>query len=144
MKEIIEQTVILRATAPEIWRALTDADDLEEWWSEGVTLEPRVGGKFCEIWEDDDGKPQLATGKVLVAKPNKEIQFTWNEKNWAKGDFTHCSILIEDNKSVRTLTVKHTGWDIFPEVKRAKLLKDFEVGWDYHLKELKSFLDDGP
>lgn len=144
MNEIIEQSVILRATAPEIWRALTDRDDLEEWWSEGVTLEPKVGGKFIEIWEDDEGKPQLATGEVLLAKANKEIKFTWNEKNWPKDAFTECSIIIVDNKSVRTLTLKHSGWEIFPEAKRKKLLKDFEVGWKYHLEELKSFLDDGP
>jgi uncharacterized protein YndB with AHSA1/START domain len=144
MNEIIEQSVILRASAPEIWRALTDRDDLEEWWSEGVTLEPKVGGKFIEIWEDDEGKPQLATGEVLLAKPNKEIKFTWNEKNWSKDAFTECSIIIVDNKSVRTLTLKHSGWEIFPEAKRKKLLKDFEVGWKYHLEELKSFLDDGP
>ncbi|MNL14416.1 hypothetical protein D3C87_1353530 [compost metagenome] len=144
MSDTIELSVIIRATAPEIWRALTDRDDLEEWWSEGVTLEPKVGGKFREDWEDDEGKPQLATGKVLAVKPNKEIRFTWNEKNWAKDAFTECLISIEDSKTIRTLTLKHSGWEIFPEGKRAKLMKDFQVGWDYHLKELKSFLDDGP
>jgi uncharacterized protein YndB with AHSA1/START domain len=137
-------SVTIRATAAEIWRALTDRDDLEEWWSEGVTLEPKVGGKFREAWEDDEGKKQLASGKVLAVKANKEIHFTWNEKNWAKDAFTECLIVIEDNKTNRTLTLKHSGWEIFPAGKRATLMKDFEVGWTYHLKELKSFLDDGP
>lgn len=144
MSDTIELTISIRATAAEIWRALTDRDDLEEWWSEGVTLEPKVGGKFREAWEDDEGNKQLAQGKVLSAKPNKEIRFSWNEKNWAKDAYTECLIVISDDKKTRTLTLTHSGWEIFPEAKRAKLIKDFKVGWGYHLKELKSFLDDGP
>ncbi|MFS4460483.1 SRPBCC family protein [Bdellovibrio sp. HCB2-146] len=140
----IELSVKIYATSAEIWSALTDKDELEEWWSEGVTLEPKVGGKFREAWEDDRGTSQLATGKVLAVKAKNEIRFTWREKDWPQEASTECLIQIEDQKSHRVLSVVHTGWNKLPEGKRAKLINDFKVGWGYHLQELKSYLDDGP
>ncbi|MEK2644567.1 SRPBCC family protein [Bdellovibrio sp. BCCA] len=142
MKDIIEESIKIHATAAEIWSALTDTDELENWWSEDVVLEPKVGGKFREAWEDDSGKAQLASGKVLTVKAKQEITFTWKEKDWVKDAETRCTFRIQDDKSQRVLTVVHEGWNTLPEAKRAQAIKDFTIGWKYHLKELKAYLDD--
>lgn len=139
---MIELSITVRATAAEIWGALTDPDELENWWSEDVKLEPRTGGLFREAWEDDEGQSQLASGKVTTVKPKQEISFTWVEKGWPKEAVTQCSFFIEDQKSQRVLKVRHQGWESLPENKRAQLIQDFSIGWKYHLKELKSYLDD--
>lgn len=142
MKDIIEESIKVRATAAEIWGALTDQDELENWWSEDVTIEPKVGGKFREAWEDDSGKKQLASGKITAVKAKQSITFTWTEKDWPKEAVTECTITIQDDKSQRIVTVLHQGWNALPEGKRAQIIKDFTVGWKYHLKELKAYLDD--
>lgn len=142
MKDVIEQTITVKATAGEVWHSLTDRDELENWWGDGVTIEPRVGGQFRERWEDDEGKAQLASGKVTFVKEKKQITFTWREKDWPKDATTECTFLIEDQGTKCTLTLKHQGWESLPEQNREKLMKDFKVGWTYHLKELKSYLDE--
>lgn len=142
MKDSIEESIKIRATAAEIWGALTDFDELENWWSEDVVLEPKVGGKFREAWEDDKGTSQLATGKVLTVKPRKEITFSWREKDWPKEAETQCTFLIQDEKSHRIFTVRHEGWNTLPTAKQAQAIKDFTIGWKYHLQELKAYLDD--
>lgn len=142
MKNLIELSITVRATAAEVWGALTDSDELENWWSEDVKLEARVGGQFREIWEDDEGKAQLASGKVIAVKPKQEITFSWREKDWPKDITTLCTFLIQDDKNQRTITVRHSGWENLPEKKQAKLVEDFSLGWKYHLKELKAYLDD--
>lgn len=142
MKEVIEQTITVKATSGEVWHSLTDRDELENWWGDGVTIEPRVGGQFRERWEDDEGKAQLASGKVTFVKEKKQITFTWREKDWPKEAITECTFLIEDQGAKCTLTLKHQGWESLPEKNREKLMKDFKVGWTYHLKELKSYLDE--
>ena len=141
-KNIIEQTIKLKASTGWIWNALTDRGELANWWSEDVILEPKKGGAFKEPWEDDEGKKQVASGKVVELKKEKLIVFTWREKDWPKDAITECSFVIEDAGSIRTLTVVHEGWETLPEAKRAQMMKDFKVGWGYHLKELKSYLDD--
>lgn len=142
MKDQIEFSIEVRGTAAEIWRALTDRDDLENWWSDEVILEPKVGGKFQEIWEDDDRSKGLASGKVLSLEIKKHITFTWREKDWPKEAQTECSFIIEEMGAKRIFTVKHSGWQSLPEKSRAKIMKDFQLGWSYHLKELKAYLDD--
>lgn len=142
MKDQIELNITVRASTEEVWHALTDADELENWWGEGVKLEPKVGGQFREKWEDDEGQVQVASGKVLEIKSKKWIRFTWVEKSWPKGAITECAYEIAaagPDKS--TLTVRHTGWETLPESLLAKTVKDFKTGWTYHLKELKEYLD---
>ncbi|KHD87533.1 MAG: hypothetical protein OM95_13885 [Bdellovibrio sp. ArHS] len=142
MKDVIELSISIKAPTAWIWKALTDSSELENWWSDDVILQAKVGGTFKEPWEDDEGEKQLASGKVLAVKNEKHLIFTWREKNWPKNADTQCSFLIEDKGTVRTLTVKHEGWESLPETQRASVMKDFKVGWNYHLKELKSYLDD--
>lgn len=140
--DVIEESIKVRATPEEIWRALTDSDELEDWWSEEVILEPRKGGKFREPWLDDGGAKQLASGEVLSVKARQEITFTWKEKNWEKNQTTQCTLMISDEKTHRLVTVRHEGWDLFPDNNKKKLMQDFSLGWKYHLKELKAYLDD--
>ena len=139
--DIIKEQFVTKATVGEIWHALTDRDELENWWSEGVVLEPKVGGKFCEPWEDDEGKKKMASGKVIACKKMQSITFTWIEKDWLKGAQTEVTFVIEDQGKLRSLSLEHTGWDSLPDAKRAKIVKDFKVGWGYHMKELKEYLD---
>ncbi|MGZ3774268.1 MAG: SRPBCC family protein [Pseudobdellovibrionaceae bacterium] len=142
MDKFIELSVTLKASCGWIWNALTDRGELENWWGEKVILEPKVGGTFKEPWDNDDGIPQLASGKVLKVKKENLIVFTWKEKNWPKDSVTICSFIIEDNGKNRSLTVKHEGWETLPDAIRPQLIKDFKIGWNYHLKELRSYLDD--
>lgn len=142
MSEVIELSVKLKASKGWIWNALTDRGELENWWSEDVILEPKVGGNFKEPWEDDEGQRQLASGKVTALKKEKLITFTWKEKSWPTKAQTLCTFTIEDSGSERILSLRHEGWETLPEDQRKKIMKDFKVGWTYHLKELKSYLDD--
>jgi uncharacterized protein YndB with AHSA1/START domain len=45
MTHRIERELVLDASAAEVWRALTDAQWLEEWLADEVFLEPRPGGE---------------------------------------------------------------------------------------------------
>jgi Uncharacterized conserved protein len=139
--DIIKEQFVTKATVGEIWHALTDRDELENWWSEGVVLEPKVGGKFCEPWEDDEGKKKMATGKVKAVKKEKEIVFTWLEKDWPQGATTDVTFTIEDQGKLRSLSLQHVGWESLPAGKQKAIFKDFQLGWKYHMQELKEYLD---
>lgn len=142
MKEMIELSIKVRANSIELWHALTDKDELENWWGDGVVIEPKMGGRFQEKWEDDEGNKQVASGKVLALKNKKQITFSWVEKSWPKNAVTECTFEInEDGPGKSSLTVRHTGWETLPAALRGQALKDFKTGWSYHLKELKEYLD---
>lgn len=138
---IIEASITVKAQPAYIWQALTDSDDLENWWGEGVKLEPIKNGNFKEFWQDDEGNEHVASGKVRSLVVNKEIVFTWKEKFWPKESITECKISIEDNGKFRTIHIQHKGWETLPAADQKKTMKDFRTGWSYHLKELQAYLD---
>lgn len=142
---LIESTITVKASLGELWNALTDRDELENWWGEDVVLEPRIGGKFQERWEDDQRNQQVALGQVKLVKKQEQISFTWREKDWAPNAVTTCTFILKSiglRKDQSSLTMRHSGWETLPESQRKQILKDFKVGWTYHLKELKSYLDE--
>lgn len=142
MKDQIELSVVVKASTIELWHALTDTDELDNWWGDGIILEPKVGGRFQEKWEDDEGKSQVASGKVIALKKEKSITFTWTEKMWPKSAVTECTYEISEAGAGKSqLTVRHRGWETLPEALRGQALKDFKTGWSFHLKELKEYLD---
>ncbi|MFZ3228977.1 MAG: SRPBCC domain-containing protein [Pseudobdellovibrio sp.] len=139
---MIDISILAKAKPSEIWQALTDEDDLENWWGEGVTLEPIKNGNFREPWEDDERNPQMASGKVRSLEINKQITFTWKEKSWPKEANTECQITIEEQGKMCLIHLTHKGWESLPEEIRKSTMKDFKIGWNYHLKELKAYLEE--
>ena len=138
---VIDQSINVKASIQEAWHAWTDSDELENWWGENIILEAKVGGKFQEKWEDDTGTKQVASGKVLKLKKFEYIVFSWNEKGWPKNAETICEIRLEKKEKGCVIHLTHAGWDRLPQELTEKVFKDFKVGWNFHLKELKEYLD---
>ena len=60
----------------EVWEALTDPEQLEEWFATEVELDPRPGGAGIFRW--GDGDERHAT--VLVAEPGERLVLDWDEE----------------------------------------------------------------
>jgi uncharacterized protein YndB with AHSA1/START domain len=59
----------------EVWDALTDPDQLEEWFANDVELDPREGGAGIFRW--DDGEEKHAT--IVVAEPPERLVLDWDD-----------------------------------------------------------------
>ena len=77
MTEQIEVTreVELEAPREEVWEALTDADELAEWFANDVELDPEPGGEGTFRW--DDGDVRHAVVEEVV--PLERFAFTWED-----------------------------------------------------------------
>lgn len=138
----IELTLKIKASPAAIWEALTDSDELENWWGEGVRLQAQKNGVFREPWEDNKRTKQLATGSVSRFKVNEEIQFTWKEQDWPQKTVTVCTIKIIKDGAFCDVKVNHEGWDQFSKDQSKQLMLDFKMGWNDHLQELKAYVED--
>jgi uncharacterized protein YndB with AHSA1/START domain len=65
--------VVLEATPAEVWRALTDPDELAAWWGEGSQLDatPEGEGHF-----EEDGEPPRRA-RVVEVKPGRRLVLDW-------------------------------------------------------------------
>jgi uncharacterized protein YndB with AHSA1/START domain len=73
--EVVRE-IVFPSTPDEVWQALTEADQLEEWFANDVELDPRPGGAGVFRW--DDGDERRAT--VVVADPGERLVLDWDEE----------------------------------------------------------------
>jgi uncharacterized protein YndB with AHSA1/START domain len=72
----VTRELVFPAPAEEVWEALTDPDQLEEWFANDVELDPREGGEGVFRW--DNGEERHAT--VLIVEPGERLVLDWEDE----------------------------------------------------------------
>ena len=85
----------------EVWEALTDPEQLEEWFANDVELDPRPGGAGIFRWED--GEERSAT--VVEAEPGERLVLDWDD------DGGEVELVLEETEDGTRLHVRETAPD---------------------------------
>jgi uncharacterized protein YndB with AHSA1/START domain len=72
----VTREMVFPVMPEEVWQALTDPAQLEEWFANDVELDPREGGTGIFRW--DDGEERRAT--VVVAEPEERLVLDWDDE----------------------------------------------------------------
>ena len=79
----VTREIVFPASPDEVWEALTEPEQLEEWFANDVELDPRPGGDGIFRW--DDGEERHA--KVLVSEPGERLVLDWDEEGEGEVEF---------------------------------------------------------
>jgi uncharacterized protein YndB with AHSA1/START domain len=71
----IRREIVLPAPREEVWEALTEAEQLEDWFANEVELDPRPGGSGLFRW--DNGEERRAV--VETVEPEERIVLRWED-----------------------------------------------------------------
>ena len=71
----IRREIVLPAPREEVWEALTEAEQLEDWFANEVELDPRPGGSGLFRW--DNGEERHAV--VETVEPEERIVLRWED-----------------------------------------------------------------
>ena len=135
---IVERT--FDAPIARVWKALTDVDQMREWYFNLKEFKPEIGFEF-EFVVEHEGNTYHHLCKVTEVIPQKKIAYTWRYKDVPGNSLVTFELLPEGNKTRLKLT--HTGIETFPKTP-AYARKNFEDGWSAIVSsELKQFLE-GP
>lgn len=106
MKGEVQRRVVLPATADELWEALTDSEQLSEWFGAEVELDPRPGGDGAFV--ADDGEVRRA--RVEEVEPGRRLAFRWWPEHGGEGAATRVELVVEDGgDGASVLTVVESG-----------------------------------
>ena len=135
-------TVLLERTfnAPvgRVWKALTDVDQMREWYFDLKEFKPEVGFEFGFVVEHE-GNTYDHRCRITEVIPQKKIAYTWRYHGH-EGDSLVTFELFPDGDKTR-LTLTHTGLDTFPKT-AAFARENFEKGWTAIIgTELKEFVE---
>jgi uncharacterized protein YndB with AHSA1/START domain len=133
---VIERT--FNAAVTRVWEALTNVDQMRQWYFDLKEFKPEIGFEF-EFVIEHEGNTYHHLCKVTQVIPQKKIAYTWRYKGEPGNSLVTFELFPEDNKTRLKLT--HTGIETFPKTP-AYARKNFEAGWTAIVgSELKQFLE---
>jgi len=133
---IIERT--LSAPVAKVWKALTDVDQMRQWYFDLKDFKPEVGFEF-EFVVEHEGNTYHHLCRVIEVIPQKKIAYTWRYKGEPGDSLVTIELFAEGDKTRLKLT--HSGIETFPKTP-AYARKNFEAGWTAIIgSELKKFVE---
>jgi uncharacterized protein YndB with AHSA1/START domain len=133
---VIERT--FNAAVTRVWEALTNVDQMRQWYFDLKEFKPEIGFEF-EFVVEHEGNTYHHLCKVTQVIPQKKIAYTWRYNGEPGNSLVTFELFPEGNKTRLKLT--HTGIETFPKTP-AYARKNFEAGWTAIVgSELKQFLE---
>ena len=133
---VLERT--LNAPVAKVWQALTDVDQMRQWYFDLKEFKPEVGFEF-EFVVEHEGNKYHHLCRVTEVIPQEKIAYTWRYKDEPGDSLVTFQLFAEGEKTRLKLT--HTGIETFPKTP-AYARKNFEAGWTAIIgTELKQFVE---
>lgn len=126
----------IRASAEQVWRALTDADVTASYWGHANVSDWQPGSRWEHRRADASGPVDLA-GRVLETEPPTRLVITFGESADAPDEASVVTFLIEAHHDIVRLTVTHEN------LADRTALGEISHGWPAVLANLKSLLETG-
>ena len=143
----IETSIELNAPVDAVWKALTDAEELSNWFPPYAEVKPGLGGHVRSVWSEK----QDWTAPIGVWEPNKHLQLIWceatppdkAEQAREAGFFSPFRIAVnyylEASGGQTVLRLVHSGFSSDSEWDNQY---DGTVrGWAFELRGLKHYLE---
>jgi uncharacterized protein YndB with AHSA1/START domain len=129
---------ILNAPVGRVWAALTEVDQMREWYFDLKEFIPRVGFEF-EFVVEHEGDRYHHLCRITEVIPERKISYTWRYQGDPGNSLVMFELFPDGNKTRLKLT--HTGIETFPKTP-AYARKNFETGWNVLIgSELKQFVE---
>ncbi|MFI6816209.1 ArsR/SmtB family transcription factor [Nonomuraea sp. NPDC050328] len=126
----------IRASAEQVWKALTDADLTARYWAHANISDWQEGSTWEHRRADESGHLDII-GKVLTTDPPHSLVVTFEDDLEARRDPSVVTFLIEPHEDIVRLTVTHEN---LPNV---EMFNGISKGWPAVLSNLKSLLETG-
>ena len=140
----IRKTIEIDAAPEVVFKALTNIDDLTQWFPDHGTFEPKVGGKMHFTFLADHHKMKtdnFLDGEILEFVKNKKLVCTFIPDDTYRPDGIRATPtmvtwnLEEISKNKTRVTLIHSGFT----KEMSKHFKETTEGWNYFAGRLVEY-----
>jgi uncharacterized protein YndB with AHSA1/START domain len=128
----------LQAPRDAVWRALTEAREIERWFAPSASCEPRVGGRLVWRW----GEQHTWEHTIEVCEPGQHLR-TRYESGVPDGRGgrrpLYVDFRLEGTGGATTLRLVHSGFG--PEADFDGELEGISGGWPVELRSLRLYVE---
>lgn len=134
----IEKT--LNAPAEKVWKAITDKEQMKQWYFDIAAFEPIVGFEFTFSGQGHKGEKYIHLCKVTEVIVGKKLSYSWRYENLEGRSHVTFELFEEGDKTRVKLT--HEGLETFPANNPDFAKESFADGWSYLIgKSLPAFVE---
>lgn len=136
----IEDSIAIDATRSEVFNALTDARELEQWLATRAESDPRDGGRFRYVFEfDDPAQNNQQEGAYATVEPDRRLVLPWVFPFSDKETTVEYELAGDGGETVVRFT--HAGFEAGGPWAVAR--ERFAGGWRAFLEALKARVEQG-
>ena len=155
----IEKHVLLHASLPRVWSALTDSREFGAWFGAALDgpfeagalalgrIEPtKVDAEVAQLQAPHRGTPlELA---IVRIEPMRRFSFRWHPfavepgADLAREPTTLVAFELEAGADGTWLTITETGFDALPEARRAQAFAANDGGWTHQARLVARYLEE--
>ena len=143
---VIRKSIVIHASPEVVFNAITDPNELTNWFPDNAIFDGRIGGKvrftFKKERSKDLDRDYCPEGSVKEFVPNKKVSYSWRLVDIPEFPETIVTWELEEIDPNKTkLEVIHSG---FSGKEQGKLsFKEHDQGWSYFLSRLEEYLRKG-
>lgn len=131
---------VFNAPLSKVWTALTDKDEMKQWYFDLPTFEPQVGFRFQFTGGHEDGIQYLHLCEVTQAIHERELTYSWRYEGYAGASLVTFELFEQGNQTLLRLT--HAGLETFPKENPDFAAKNFAEGWNHIINQsLQKYLE---
>ena len=117
-----------KAPRQKVWRAITNKDDMKQWYFDLTDFKPVVGFEFEFRGGREDGVQYLHRCKITEVIPEKKLTYSWTYEGYEGMSFVTFVLFDDGDKNTR-VKLTHAGLDSFPKSIPDFDKKNFAEGW---------------
>ncbi|MBI2429611.1 MAG: SRPBCC domain-containing protein [Ignavibacteriales bacterium] len=137
---VIERT--FNAPAAKVWNAITDGNEMKQWYFDLAEFTAEVGFEFQFSGGPAPERQYLHLCKITEVVAGKKLTYSWRYDGYAGISFVTFDLFPEGNTTRVKLT--HAGLDTFPKEEPDFAKNNFVEGWtDIIGRSLKEFVEKG-
>ncbi len=134
---VIERT--FNASIEKVWKAITDKDQMKQWYFDIAAFKPEVGFEFQFEGRNED-KCYLHLCKITEVVAGKKLTYSWRYDGHEGNSFVTFELFAAGDKTRLKLT--HEGLETFPMSNPDFAKESFVAGWTHLIgSSLKEFVE---
>jgi uncharacterized protein YndB with AHSA1/START domain len=138
--DVIEREITVTGPIDRVWRALTDAHQLAQWFGDSAELELKPGGAFQVGWSEYES---IVEGVVEVVDYPTMFSYRWEAGTTEDGTVwtTKVTFTLEEAEGITTVRVVETGFSELPDELYGRAFKENSSGWSAEMADLQRHLE---
>ena len=140
MHDNVKISVKVNAPLDKVWNAITNKEQMKNWYFDVPDFEPKIGNNFS-FYGGDENEEYHHFCEIVDLIPNEKLKYSWPYTEISKENtLVKWELKPENEGTIVTLT--HKGLEAFEHLGENFKIHSFRKGWeDIVGKSLKEFVE---